>query len=196
MLILQKIWASQVLFLQTFWLGFIFVKREISAVLRLLLPTALSASFGHDDSWQALLIFSLTAHAVTKALVVHRKWAFISAVGMTFHTRCIPSSQWLCHVVPRGELLISLHYHYWSTSKSGEGIKISHYLTLSLYSENLSSHTCKRCCELPKDHDKIRYFHHLKHFIISSVISLENHCIATENLIIGHINMVLDLVFL
>lgn len=110
-------------------------------------PSPLSASFGRDDSWQAPLIFSLTAHTVTKASVVHRKWALISIFRMTSHAQCISSRHRLCHVVPGGELLISLHYHYRSTSRiGGQGeIKISHHLTLSLYIEkNPSSKTWKR----------------------------------------------------
>lgn len=162
MLILQKVWAS---FLQTVWLGFIFMKKR---ELCFITPPPTSASFGHNDSWQALLIFSLTAHAVTKASVVHRKWVLISIFRMTSHTQCISSSHWLYHVVPRGKVLISLHYHYWSTSESG-GIKISHYLTLSLYCENPSSHTCRRCCELQQT--MIRF----DIFIISFISLLWSH---------------------
>lgn len=109
-------------------------------------PTPLSASFGHDDSWQAPLIFSLTAHTVTKALVVRRKWALISIFRMTSHTQCISSRHWLCHVLPRGHLLIWLHYHYRSTSWTA-GIKLSHYLK---YAYEFPYNTYKRHCELPK----------------------------------------------
>lgn len=54
-------------------------------------------------------------------LVVHRKWALISIFQMTSRTQCISSRHRLCRVVPRGELLISLHYYYRSTRWIGGG---------------------------------------------------------------------------
>lgn len=105
-------------FSHTLWLASIFVKREICALLSPLLPPFLPhlvAMTVDKPRW----FFSLTAHTITKALVLHRKWALISIFRMTSHTQCISSRHWLCHVVPRGELLISPHYHYRSTSRIG-----------------------------------------------------------------------------
>lgn len=176
------------------------MKRKKKCFIKSPPPTLLSASFGRDDSWQAPLIFSLTAHTVTKVLVVHRKWVLISIFRMTSHTQCISSRHWLCHVVPRVELLISLHYHYRSTRRiggggGGGGIKISHYLTFSLNIEDPSCHTCKMQWAA-RDHHMIRHFHHLRCFITASVVSLGNHQIVKENVIIRLINVVLYLVFL
>lgn len=159
-------------------------------------PPLLPASFGHDDSWQAPLIFSLTAQTVTKALVVHRKWGLVSIFRMTSHTQCISSR--LCHVVPRGGAIDqpALSLSIYKPNREGGRIKISDYLTLPLYIENPGSHTWKRWRELPKTIRTSRCFQHVRRFIASAVISPENPRIKTEDLIMRLISAALDLVLL
>lgn len=105
-------------FLQTFWLGFTFVKREKCPLLGPPPPTPLSASFGHGDSWQAPLIFFINGSRRHQS-VVRGKWTLVSIFLMTSHTQCMWSRRRLPRHSRGGGISISLHYHFRSTSWIG-----------------------------------------------------------------------------
>lgn len=79
-------------------------------------------SFGYDNSWQAPLIFSLTAHIITSVSVLHRKlysWRHRAHDASQVQTN---SNTW-----SQRERLMNVHYQYWSTSPNHR-VNASYYL--------------------------------------------------------------------